>query len=221
MRLRLVLSALIGLVPSNRLRIFLYRRIFGYEIGRGARIGMLNVIACRHMRLGPGATIGRRNVFRGCFDFIAGPRLFVGHGNVFTCPPRLDHPKLAERGYAMAIEFGEDCLVNDGHFLDAHGRISIGDGTWIAGRDSQFFTHGVGVADRDIAIGKGCFVGSAVRFVPGSGVGDANVVGMGSVVTGRIAGDEALISGFPARILRGIAEDQARGGFAFSKADWA
>jgi len=221
MRLRLCLALLIALLPANRLRLFAYRRLLGYEIGAGSRIGPFNLIACRTLRLGPGATIGRWNVLRGAFDLSAGPRLFVGHGNVFACPDRLDHPKLAGRGYARRIEFGADCLVNDGHYLDGHGRITVGDGTWLAGRDSQFFTHGASARDRDIAIGAGCFVGSAVRFAPGSGVGDACVVGIGSVVVGRIDGDEALVSGFPARVVRGIAEERAAGRFVFSRADWA
>ena len=221
MRYRICLSLLVAIVPSNRLRLFLYRRLLGYEIGAGSRIGALNLIACQHFRLGPGATIGRFNVFRGAFAFSAGPRLFVGHRNVFTCPDRLDAPALRARGYARAIKFGADCLVNDGHYLDGHGHISVGNGTWIAGRDSQFHTHGASARDRDIAIGAGCFIGSAVRFAPGSAVGDACVVGLGSVVVGRIDAREALVSGFPARPIRDIAAERAAGKFAFSRADWA
>ena len=221
MPLRLCLALLIALLPANRARLFCYRRLLGYDIGPGTRIGPLNLVACQVFRLGPGATIGRFNVFRGAFAFSAGPRLFVGHRNVFACPDRLDDPKLADRGYARAIAFGADCLVNDGHFLDAHGGITVGDGTWLAGRDSQFFTHGASTRERDIAIGAGSFVGSAVRFAPGSSVGDNCVVGIGSVVVGRIEGDEALIAGFPACVLRGITEERTGGRFAFSKADWA
>jgi acetyltransferase-like isoleucine patch superfamily enzyme len=220
MRIRLLISLLIALVPLNVLRLALYRGLLGYDIGPGCRIGMLNLIACKRFSLGHSARIGRANVFRGSFEFSAGPNLFVGDFNVFSCPKALDHPKLAGRRYATRIEFGEDCLVNDGHYLDAHGRITIGDGTWIAGRASQFFTHGVGVLDRDIAIGKDCFIGSAARFAPGSGIGDRNLVGIGSVVVGRIAADGSLISGFPAQAIRSIAGDLACGRYHFSKGDW-
>lgn len=221
MSLRLLAALLVAVVPTSRLRVLLYRRLLGCEIGPGSRIGPLNLIACRGFRVGPGTVIGRFNVFRGAFDFSAGPRLFVGHGNVFACPDRLDHPRLAARGYARTVAFGADCLVNDRHFLDAHGAITVGDGTWLAGRDSQFFTHGAGARDRDIAIGAGCFVGSAVRFAPGSAIGAGCVVGIGSVVVGRIAADEALIAGFPACVLRDIADERAAGRFAFTRADWA
>ena len=71
MRLRLCLALLIALLPANRLRLFAYRRLLGYEIGAGSRIGPFNLIACGTLRLGPGATIGRWNVLRGAFDLSA------------------------------------------------------------------------------------------------------------------------------------------------------
>jgi acetyltransferase-like isoleucine patch superfamily enzyme len=221
MRLRLVIALLIAVVPCNGLRLLLYRRLLRYEIGAGARIGALNLIACRSLRLGAGAVIGRGNVFRGGFDLVAGARLFVGDLNVFHCPNRLDHPRVADRAYAARIEFGDDCLVNDRHYLDAHGCVSVGSGTWIAGRGSQFLTHGVGVRDRDVAIGRDCFIGSAVRFAPGASVGARNLVGIGSVVVGRIGAEACLISGFPAKPVRSIAGDLEAGRYRFSRADWA
>jgi acetyltransferase-like isoleucine patch superfamily enzyme len=218
-RLRLAVAAAIALVPVGRLRIVLYRRLLGYDIGPGCRIGMLNLLACRSLALGPGSVIGRGNLLRGDFDFIAGPRLFMGNLNVVTCPWDLANRSPA-RGYATRVEFGADCLVNDRHYLDGHGRIRVGDGSWIAGRDSQLYTHGIGVEDRDIEIGAGCFVGSAARFAPGSGVGDRTVVGMGSVVLDRIAAEAALVAGFPARPVRDISEALAAGRYRFSREDW-
>jgi acetyltransferase-like isoleucine patch superfamily enzyme len=220
MRLRLLIAGLIAITPLNALRLLLLRWLLGCEIGPGCRIGLLTVVACRRFSLGAGSTIGRMNVFRGGFGFAAGRGLFIGHANRFSAPSRLDHPKLAERGYAASIEFGEDCLVNDGHYLDAHGRITGGDGSWIAGRASQFLTHGVGVPDRDIAIGRFSFIGSAVRFAPGAGVGDRTIVGIGSVVVGRIAGDGVLIAGAPAKAIRDIRCDLDEGRYRFSKSDW-
>jgi carbonic anhydrase/acetyltransferase-like protein (isoleucine patch superfamily) len=220
MRLRLVIAVLISLAPLNVLRLLLLRGLLGYEIGPGCRIGLLTVVACRRFSLGAGSTIGRMNVFRGAFAFAAGKRLFIGHSNRFSAPSRLDHPRLADRGYAASIGFGDDCLVNDGHYLDAHGRITVGDGTWIAGRASQFLTHGVGVRDRDIAIGRESFIGSAVRFAPGAGVGDRTIVGIGSVVVGRIAGDGVLIAGSPAKPIRDIAGDLDAGRYRYSRSDW-
>jgi len=79
----------------------------------------------------------------------------------------------------------------------------LGDGSWIAGVASQFWTHGTGTPDRDISIGKGCYLGSAVRFSPGSSVGDDVLVAMGSVVTKKFKEGRVLIGGVPAKIIKG------------------
>jgi acetyltransferase-like isoleucine patch superfamily enzyme len=218
-RMRLAIAAAIALVPFGAARIALYRRLLGYDIAAGCRIGMLNLIACRSLRLGPGSVIGRGNLVKGDFDLVAGARLFIGNLNVLTCPWRLADRDPA-RGYGTRIAFGDDCLVNDRHYLDGHGRITVGDGSWIAGRDSQLYTHGIGVDDRDIAIGRGCFIGSAARFAPGSGVGDRIVVGIGSVVVERIEAEAALVAGFPARAVRDISAAIAAGRYRFSREDW-
>lgn len=217
MRLRLVAAALIAVTPLNGLRLFLYRRLLGYRIGAGSRIAPLTLIACRSLDLGPGARIGRLNVFKGDFALSAGPGLFVGDFNVFICPWDLAAKR---RGYSGTLHFGAGCLVNDWHYLDVHGTITIGDGSWLAGRASQFYTHGVSVTDRDITIGAGCFVGSAVRFAPGSGIGDRTIVGIGSVVLGRLDSHESLVSGFPAAPVRSIADGLASGRYAFTRDDW-
>jgi acetyltransferase-like isoleucine patch superfamily enzyme len=218
-KLRLLMAALIALVPVGPLRIALYRGLLGYDIAEGCRIGMFNLLACRSLRLGAGSVIGRGNLLKGDFDFIAGPRLFMGNRNVVTCPWDLA-ARDPSRGYAARIEFGADCLVNDRHYLDGHGRITVGDGSWIAGRDTQLFTHGISVEDRDVAIGRGCFIGSAARFAPGSGVGNRTVVGMGSVVLDRIGDEAALVAGFPARAVRDISDALAAGRYRFSREDW-
>ena len=218
-RLRLLVAAAIALVPVGRLRIALYRSLLGYRIGPNCRIGMFNLLACRSLHLGPDSSIGRGNLLKGDFDFIAGPRLFMGNRNVVTCPWNLA-ARDPGRGYATRVEFGADCLVNDRHYLDGHGRITVGDGSWIAGRDSQLYTHGIGAEDRDIRIGRGCFIGSAARFAPGSGVGDRSVVGMGSVVVDRIGAEAALVAGFPARAVRDISDALASGRYRFTREDW-
>jgi len=219
MRRRLLAAAAVALVPSGRARVALYRRLLGYQIGDHCRIGMFNLIACRSLRLGDGSVVGRGNLIKGDFDLVAGPRLFIGNFNVLTCPWGLAsrHPS---RDYGTRIEFGTDCLVNDRHYFDGHGRITVGDGSWIAGRDSQLYTHGISVEDRDIAIGRGCFIGSAARFAPGSGVGDRTIVGIGSVVLDRLASEAALVAGFPAQVVRDISGALSAGRYRFSKEEW-
>jgi acetyltransferase-like isoleucine patch superfamily enzyme len=58
------------------------------------------------------------------------------------------------------------------------------------------------VAERDITIGSDCYLGSAVRFSPGSSIADDVVVAMGSVVSGVLSESNALVGGVPARVLK-------------------
>lgn len=87
----------------------------------------------------------------------------------------------------------------------------IGDRCWIAGRGSQFWTHGASTPRTTVHIGADCFVGSACRFAPGAAVAEHCVVSLGSVVTRRFTTPYRLLGGVPARELRDIAEDIAAG----------
>jgi len=82
------------------------------------------------------------------------------------------------------------------------GTFKLGDGSWIAGIGSQFWTHGAGVPEREVEIGSDCYLGSAVRFAPGSSVGNNVLVAMGSVVSNAIKIDNALVGGVPAKVLK-------------------
>jgi acetyltransferase-like isoleucine patch superfamily enzyme len=82
------------------------------------------------------------------------------------------------------------------------GSLVLGERSWIAGIDSQFWTHGAGVKERDVKIGADCYIGSAVRFSPGSSIGDNVIVAMGSVVSSQMTELNALIGGVPAKVLK-------------------
>jgi len=53
-----------------------------------------------------------------------------------------------------------------------------------------------------VLIGENCYLGSAVRFAPGSSVGNSVLVAMGSVVASALPVDMALVGGVPARVLK-------------------
>jgi len=74
-------------------------------------------------------------------------------------------------------------LIISKHCFDVVGYFILGDNSRIAGRGSHFWTNDAGVDDRYITIGDRCYIGSAVRFVPGTSVGGNCVFGLGSVLT--------------------------------------
>ena len=198
-KIGLTAAILTSLLPFNALRCALYRVLFGYTI-RNARIGFGTVIFAHEVSLDD-CTIGRFNRFLGPMRISIGLHADIETHNVFDCGEWAADTKHTDR-YERTLIIAGNTRITSHHYFDIAGRFSLGQGTWIAGRGSQFWTHGVNVTDRNIAIGKGCYIGSAVRFAPGSGVGDNVIVGIGSVVTKRIDASNALIAGFPAEVVK-------------------
>lgn len=196
------LSALfISRMPFNFLRVHLYRTLCGYQIHPNAKIGYGTVVAVDQARIGQ-AEIGKRNLFEGPFSLEIADAAFIGMKNTFECGQWALEERFAQAGYLRHCKIGRETLIAFGHYIDTIGGFEIKEKSWIAGRDSQFWTHGAGAADRSVTIGSETYIGSAVRFAPGSGVGNCCLVGLGSVVTGRFAEDRLFIGGFPARIIR-------------------
>jgi acetyltransferase-like isoleucine patch superfamily enzyme len=111
-------------------------------------------------------------------------------------------PEYSESQYSRSLEICEEALITSRHSFDVSGSLLLGARSWIAGIGSQFWTHGAGVQERDIRIGSDCYIGSAVRFAPGSSIGDRVLVAMGSVVSGAMPDTDALIGGVPAKVLK-------------------
>lgn len=200
-RTRKLLALAVAWMPANALRIAGYR-LLGCSIGTACRIGIGTVIAVDHFACGARVAIRRGNLFSGPITVTLGDDTFIGRWNRIECGDAAAAPGQAAMAYARHFETGRNCLINEGHLFDVLGRISIGDGSWVAGFASQFLTHGASAMDRDITIGRECFLGSALRFAPGSGVGDKVMVAMGAVVTERITGDDVVVGGVPARVVR-------------------
>lgn len=196
-----LLAMFIGWLPSNAARKAGYR-LMGYEFGKGCRIGLGTIIAVERFCCAANVVIGRGNVFQGPMTVILGEGTFIGRWNTIHCGDVAGNSSRSHMDYARHFETGRDCLVHERHLFDVYGRITIGDGSWIAGFASQFLTHGASAMDRDIHIGRRCYLGSAVRFAPGSGVGDDAIVAMGAVVTKAIMENDMIVGGVPAKIIR-------------------
>ena len=85
--------------------------------------------------------------------------------------------------------------------------IKIGDNTWIAGKNSQFWTHGSihtknENKDLSINIGNNVYVGSSCCFAPGIVINSINLIGLGSVVTNSFPQSETIIAGNPAVVVK-------------------
>ena len=109
----------------------------------------------------------------------------------------------------MGHEIGNGCYI--GFSLISAKKISVGNNCIIAGRYSQFFTHSITPTNlydrRAIAIGDWCYIGSAVRVVPGCTIPDYSFVGMGSVITRSFEESYLLHAGAPAIIKKKLAKE--------------
>jgi acetyltransferase-like isoleucine patch superfamily enzyme len=198
-KLKIVLAGLICLLPLHGLRVVGYR-LLGYKI-RDSRIGFGTLIAVDTATLDT-CKIGPFNLFVGPMKIHIHHGASIGNRNEFICGYWVLRDEYKNVQYLRSLEICDEALITSRHYFDLSGSLILGERSWIAGIDSQFWTHGAGVRERDIRIGSDCYIGSAVRFSPGSSIGDDVVVAMGSVVSGALPESNALIGGVPARVLK-------------------
>ncbi|MCX6827213.1 MAG: hypothetical protein NTV06_08140, partial [candidate division Zixibacteria bacterium] len=154
--LKKFLSLSIAILPFNRLRIFLYRLLLGYDITYNSRIGMFNFLClgkCRivagrvgnfnyinanHFEMAPGSEVRRFNKFRflnrvtiGRDSVIAVKNSFTGFGEMVPSLKRYEN-----------VTIGECTIITRRHSFDAVDSITIGDNVTFAGSDIQVWTHG-------------------------------------------------------------------------------
>jgi acetyltransferase-like isoleucine patch superfamily enzyme len=181
---KLFLAQIIGLMPTNKVRCFLYGIFFNYKIYQ-SYLGWGTVLAVDYAELIE-CSIGRRNKFIGPMRLIIRMGSHIGSMNSFICGWWTKEDQFESANYDSYFELGIKTLITSNHYFDVVGSFVLGNYSWIAGTGSQFWTHGAGVKDRNITIGEHCYLGSAVRFAPGSSVGDNCIVSLGSIITKRI-----------------------------------
>jgi acetyltransferase-like isoleucine patch superfamily enzyme len=198
LKVKIILAAIISIVPINALRVLGYR-LLGYKLS--GHIGFGTVIAVSEARIEK-CKIGPFNLFIGPMKVEIHEGASIRDHNTFACGLWTMQEQYRDKNYARSLQIGTNTLITSRHHFDVAGSFVLGDGSWIAGIGSQFWTHGAGVTDRDIRIGRDCYIGSAVRFAPGSVMGDNVIVAMGSVVTKKFDVNKAMIGGVPASVLK-------------------
>jgi len=195
----------------------LYRRLFGYRIGRGVRIGLSPFLGVRHCTIGDHTRIGSFNVFQKIEELDIGEYVRIGFLNLFRGGDRVavgSYATILRLNVFNAIvegdfihpvnsvlELGTGVFVATGHWLDFSDGIQVGDHCIIGGRHSSFWTHNR-QRGRAITIGCHTYLGSEVRVAPGAELPAYSIVALGSVISGQIAQRRVLIGGNPARVVR-------------------
>lgn len=183
---------LAGFLPFNYLRIQVYKSLLRYKIGNNVFIGRRCLINCKEVQIGNDVYLGRRNSFV-CNKLVVGDSTSFIAGNVIT-----------GKG---DFEIGNNSRVTYDHYFDVWNSIFIGDRTWVAGKSSQFWTHGSihtknNSKSLKILIGDNVYVGSNSNFAPGSHVANNILIGLGSVVNSNFNETFTIILGNPAVVVK-------------------
>jgi acetyltransferase-like isoleucine patch superfamily enzyme len=219
-KFRLATLALVALMPGF-LKRTLYRRLFGYRVGKRARLGFslidareceiehdvsvghLNlIVGVGKLRLGDHAKIGYLNVIRGGGEVEIGRYAEIIRMNEINSIPDPDIINTADPSFHL----GDGGVVTVGHKIDFTDRVSIGRRTILGGRNSSLWTHNR-QRTLPIEVGELSYIGSEIRVAPGGVIPSRCIVGIGSVVTGRLEGEYLLIAGVPAKPIKPLDEE--------------
>lgn len=215
MTLKQVLAFILIPFPSL-IKIAVMRRVLGYTVGSGVRIGfsVVNAGACR---IGDNVRIGHFNFISHMHQLDIGDDAIIGHCNILVGGTRVELGDGAMIGRFNEINsiinplvrgtpdprltLGRRAVVTASHKIDFTDSVTLEDSVVLAGRLSNLWTHN----RQDIApvtIGSHCYIGSGIQMAPGSRVGPHCVVGMGSVITSGFEQDHVLIAGVPAKVIK-------------------
>lgn len=203
-----LLSAVVGILPSNRGKNFLLNRL-GHRVCMSASIGPILLLGRTTLIVGDGARIGPFNVFRQVTRVEVGEKAEIGQLNWISAAPFLAEESVSLISGQFLL--GAHASFTSRHYVDASGGVSIGEYATVAGVRSVFMSHGIDVEDNvldtfPIHVGRYAMVGGGCNLVMGSAVPDYSVVAMGSVVIKGLEQTHSLYAGAPARFKKAIPE---------------
>jgi len=217
---RLALLLLIAALPGF-LKRPLYRWLFGYKIGKKVRLGF-SIIDAGECEIGEKVRIGHLNLIVGVEKLVIKDRARIGHLNVIRGGDEVVIGRYAEILRLNEINsipdpdlrnsadprfyLGDGAVVTAGHKIDFTDRVEIGRRTILGGRNSSLWTHNR-QRTRPIIIGEQTYIGSEIRVAPGGVIPSRCIVGIGSVITGRLEGEYLLIAGVPAKPINELSEE--------------
>lgn len=219
-KFRLFVLALIAPLPSFVMRPC-YRLFFGYHIGKRVHFGV-SIIDAAECHIEDDVRIGHLNVIIGVQKLSMGDHVRIGHLNIIRGGEEVRLERYAEimrmneinsipepdavNPVEPRFRLGPGSIVTTGHKIDFTDRVDIGRRTIIGGRNSSLWTHNR-QRTRPINIGDFAYVGSEIRMAPGSSIPSRCIVGIGSVITSRIDGEEKLIAGVPAKPIKELSSE--------------
>jgi acetyltransferase-like isoleucine patch superfamily enzyme len=217
---RFAMLAAIALLPTS-LKRPLYRLFFGYKIGKGVRIGVsiidanscviddnvsighLNaIVGVKKLTIGAHSRIGALNIIRGGDEVRIGRYCDILRLNEINSIPEPDLVNEVDPRFVM----GDGSMMGASHKVDFTDRVEFGNRVILGGRNSSIWTHNR-QRTLPVRVGSNTYLGSEIRVAPGVEIAPNCIVGMGSVVTGKLTEEYQLIGGVPAKAIKPLDEE--------------
>ncbi|MFI5235383.1 MAG: hypothetical protein ACHQXA_06710 [Gemmatimonadales bacterium] len=200
------------------LKVWAYRSLLGYRIGRAVKlapgavvigdevdlgdyveIGVLAVVQGRRIRIGRHSSIGTMS-YVSCNVIEIGEDARIRE-QVFIGGPQLPESRFTLGSRTIILQFAN---------INPTKPVTIGDDTGIGGH-CLIFTHGAWLNVLDgypatyepVTIGQSVWLPWRVFVMPGVTIGDGSVIGANSLVTGAIP-PRSLAVGSPAKVIRTV-----------------
>ena len=210
---------LFGWLPSP-LKVWTYRWLLGYRIGRRVRISFGGVVVGRDVELGDHVEIGFLAVVQGrkirigrhssvgTFSYLSCNVIEIGEDAKIREQVYVGGPQLPESKFVL----GSRTIILQLTNINPTKPVVIGDDTGIGGH-CLIFTHGAWLNVLDgypvtyepVTLGKSVWLPWRVFVMPGSTIGDGSVIGANSLVAGAIP-PYSLAIGSPAKVVRSAPE---------------
>jgi acetyltransferase-like isoleucine patch superfamily enzyme len=204
-----------GWLPSP-VKVWAYRALLGYRIGRRVRIAFGGVIIGTDVELGDHVEIGLLTVVQGrririgrhssigTMSYVSCEQIEIGEDARIREQVFVGGPQLPESRFSL----GDRTIVLQMANINPTKPVVIGDDTGIGGH-CLIFTHGAWLNALDgypvtyepVTLGRSVWLPWRVFVMPGATIGDGSVIGANSLVVGEIP-PNSLAVGTPAKVIR-------------------
>ncbi|MFN2577867.1 MAG: hypothetical protein ABR607_09290 [Pyrinomonadaceae bacterium] len=160
------------------------------------------ILGVEKLTLGDHVRIGHLNIIRGGDEVRIGRYSDIIRLNEINSIPDPEVVNSVDPRFIV----GPGSIITTGHKIDFTDRVEIGRRTILGGRNSSLWTHNR-QRTQPISIGDFAYVGSEIRMAPGASIPPRSVVGIGSVVVGKIDAEGCLIAGVPAKRIKELSPE--------------
>jgi len=210
-----IIVALIFMLFPLKLRLFCYRRFFGYQLDKTSYIGF-SLVLTRKLIMRRNSKIGHLNVIKSLTEVSMGEHASIGNLNwISGFHENIKTSHYADQtGRSPKLLVGDHAAITNRHLIDCTDTVSIGRFSTFAGFGSQILTHSISIAEArqrsgPVEIGDYTFVGTSSIILPNACLPSFSVLGAGSVLNKKYTEEYQLYAGNPARPVKKLDQNAA------------